>query len=103
MINFDNYIIEPLEFDYRLSEKRIIKESPRNKKLTSRVGEETIALIGFFPTIQSVLRRMREMEIKKALGKDVDIKEAIDIIQKITDEFEVAIKDYKIFENNVDK
>ena len=103
MINFDNYIIEPLEFDYRLSEKRIIKEPPRNKKLTNRVGEETIALIGFFPTIQSALRRMREMEIKKALGEDVDLQKAIDIIQKISDEFEVAIKDYKIFENSIDK
>lgn len=103
MINFDNYIIEPLEFDYRLSEKRIVKNPPVKKGAKNRVGEETIALVGFFPTIQSALRRMREMEIKKALGKDVDIKEAINIIQKITDEFEMAIKDYKIFENSIDK
>ena len=87
MIKINDYIIKPLEFDYRVSETRAVKKKEKAK------GDETTALIGFFPTVPSALKRIRKLEMDKKLSEvDYDLDEAINVIEKFSKEFENVVK-----------
>lgn len=82
MLEFENFKITPLEFDYKLSKPYIGKDQ--------KTGEEKQyeKIIGYFPNIPSALKRIREMAIKEEISLNtVDLDNTIKIMEDVNNAF----------------
>ena len=90
MIKFDKYLITPMEFDYKLEEKKITKEG-------KNAGKERLDIIGYFPSIKTALMRIRNIEASNTLNNSVlELDEVVNVLKEIDAEFT------NFLENNLD-
>lgn len=88
MIQYENYVIVPDMFDCTLSEKGVV-ESGKLK------GQEKLTVIGYFPNIQSCLKRIRAIKLAEGF-KETDVNDldaAIIKIEEIVNKHEETIKE----------
>ena len=87
MIQYEEYVIEPDIYDWVMSKKGIC-ETGKHK------GEEKLTVVGYFPSVQSCLKRIRDIKLTDGFTEDdvIDLDHAIARFDEIINKHEENIK-----------
>ena len=87
MIQYENYIIEPDIYNWIMTKKGVCEKGKRE-------GEEKQTVIGYFPSIQSCLSRIKDIKLKEGFSNAdvVDLDQAIAKFDEILNKHEEVMK-----------